>query len=208
MKHRVVFAVVVTVALAATALSTAMPNRPTSGLAADRVCATLREERNPRLYAGLRAWVWTIPDGCVYTTERPLPAGCTRDPDLGCASPPNVHVRFRGRDYVFHLTMKGTPAKARGIAAGPYRRLLVAHDGHARTIRERLFIIFSGAEFDGFLDTGPNQGQPDIGPALVWNIEYTLDRRKGLCCPRRDPGSPDASPFDVAPQRIVTLPAS
>src|SRR5438445_135731 len=81
----------------------------------DRVCSNLVNSRNPHAYPPDRLWVWTIPNGCIFTTERPRPAGCTPDPDLGCAAPPDVHVHLRGRDYVFHLTMKRTPANARGI---------------------------------------------------------------------------------------------
>ncbi len=174
--------------------------------ATDRVCASLIQSRNAYLYPPDRQWVWTIPNGCVFTTDRPRPEGCTSDRYLGCASPPDVHVRFQRRDYVFHLTLRGVPAKARGISTlGGARRLLVTHDGRAPKTRQKLFIEFTGAEFDGFIQSGPNKGQPDTGPALAWSITYTLDRKKGLCCPRVDPGMPNTSPFDVAPLRLAAV---
>jgi hypothetical protein len=174
--------------------------------ARDRVCANLVAARNSRSYPSIPRWVWTIPSGCVYTSDRARPAGCSPDPDLGCSAPPDVHVRFRHRDYSFHLTLRGLPAKAKGLwtATGP--SFLVAHDGLAPKRRQRLFIDFSGTEFDGLLQSGPSQGQPDIGPTLHWRIAYTIDKRKGLCCPRVDPGSPDISPFDVAPERLMLVP--
>ena len=51
--------------------------------------------RNGHFYPSLRQWVWKIPRGCVYTRDLPRPAGCTADPDLGCAAAPDVHVRFQ-----------------------------------------------------------------------------------------------------------------
>jgi hypothetical protein len=117
-----------------------------------------------------------------------------------------VHVRFQRREYVFHLTLRGIPAKARGIwNANAGRRFVVAHDG-LTPARERLFIDFSGVELDGIVQSGPSQGQPEIGPQLHWNIMYTLDKKKGLCCPRIDRGSPNISPFDVAPERLTLTP--
>jgi hypothetical protein len=169
----------------------------------DRVCAGLIKSRNAHSYPPDRQWVWEIPHGCVYTRDLPRPTGCSADPDLGCAAPPDVHIRFQRRDYVFHLTFRGVPAKATGIWNATGRRLLVTHDGRAPKRRERLFIEFDGTEFDGILQSGPSQGQADIGPGLRWSIVYTLDRKKGLCCPHADAGSPDTSPFDVAPERLT-----
>jgi hypothetical protein len=141
--------------------------------------------------------------GCVFTRDLPSPTACTPDADIGCASPPDVHVRYQRRDYVFHLTLKGVPARAKGIwTSGGTRRLLVTHDGRSKG-RQRLFIEFSGTEFDGLLQSGPNQGLPDLGPQLHWSIMYTLDKKKGLCCPRTDPGSPNVSPFAVVPERLA-----
>jgi hypothetical protein len=176
--------------------ATAAPHTTT---AADRICTSLVAARNAHSYPPDRQWVWTIPNGCVYTRDVSRPAGCSADPDIGCSAAPDVHVRFQRREYVFHLTLRGVPAKAKGLWNATGRSFLVAHDGRAPKTRQRLFIDFSGAEFDGPLLSGPSQGQADIGPVLHWRIVYTLDKRKGLCCPRVDPGSPDVSPFDVAP---------
>jgi hypothetical protein len=207
MRRAVIFvAVAFAVAVTGAAASGAAPNgqQRSTAQAADRVCANLIKTRNRRAYASLKQWVWTIPNGCVFTRDRPRPAGCTADPDLGCAAPPDVHVRYQHRDYVFHLTLRRVPANAKGIVNPPYNRFLVAHDGLS-TKRQRLFIEFSAAEFDGILQSRPSQGQPDIGPELRWRIMYTIDAKKGLCCPRVDPGGPNISPFDVAPERVRVI---
>lgn len=169
---------------------------------AERLCANLVKARNAQSYPPDRQWVWTIPNGCVYTRDLPRPLGCTADPDTGCLAPPDVHVRVQRREYVFHLTLRGVPTSAKGLWNATGKRFLVTHDGRGRKTRQRLFIEFSGVEFDGILQRGPSQGAADIGPELHWTIAYTLDKDKGLCCPRVDPGSPDVSPFDVAPQRL------
>jgi hypothetical protein len=172
--------------------------------AADRVCTNLIRSRNAHSYPPDRQWVWAIAKGCVFTRDLLRPADCTPDPDIGCASPPDVHVRYQRRDYIFHLTLRGVPAKAKGIwTAGGTRRLLITHDGRSPKVRQRLFIDFGAQEFDGLLQSGLNQGQPDLGPLLHWSIVYTLDEEKGLCCPRSDPGSPNVSPFDITPQRLT-----
>src|SRR3954467_2314970 len=168
----------------------------------DRVCASLIRSRNTHFYPPYRQWVWKIRSGCVYTRDLPRPAGCTADLDIGCAAPPDMHVRFQRREYVFHLTFRGVPAKARGLWNATGRRFLVAHDG-LTPARERLFIEFSGGEVAGIPPSGPSQGQVDSGPELRWRIMYTLDKKKGLCCPRVDPGSPNISPFEVAPERLA-----
>ena len=206
MRRPVVFTgVCVSIALTIAAASGAAPvsRKAAKAQPPDRVCANLIEARNAHSYPPDRQWIWAIPTGCVFTRDLPSPTACTPDPDIGCASPPDVHVRYQRRDHVFHLTLKGVPAKAKGIwTPGGTRRLLVTHDGRSKG-RQRLFIEFSGTEFDGLLQSGPNQGLPDLGPQLHWSIMYTLDKKKGLCCPRVDPGSPNVSPFDVVPQRLA-----
>jgi hypothetical protein len=171
----------------------------------DRVCATLIRLRNPYAYPPTRQWVWTIPSGCVFTRDLPRPAGCIVDRELGCAAAPDVHVRFQGRESVFHLTLKGSPAKALGISSsGATRELLVAHDGRGSKARQKLVIDFTGTEFDGIIPSNGVHGLiPDLGPILHWRIAYTLDRKKGLCCPYVDPANPDRSPFEVRPQRLT-----
>jgi hypothetical protein len=113
-----------------------------------------------------------------------------------------VHVRFQRNEYVFHLTMKGSPANALGLArAGT--QLLVTHDGRGSKTRQRLIIEFRGTEFVGIIPANQQHGLiPDLGPRLYWRIQYTLDRGKGLCCPRFDPANPDVSPYQVAPERL------
>jgi hypothetical protein len=66
-----------------------------------------------------------------------------------------------------------------------------------------LFVEFTGREYNGLVDSGLSRGQPDLGAELRWRIEYNLDRKNGLCCPRVDPGSPERSPYDVTPVRLV-----
>jgi hypothetical protein len=144
----------------------------------------------------------------VFTRDLPRPAGCLVDRELGCAVAPDVHVRFQRHDYVFHLTLKGSPPKALGIwTRSGTRTLLVAHAGRGSKARQRLLIDFTATEFDGIVPPADSHGLiPDIGPVLHWRIAYTLDKKKGLCCPRFDPGNPDFSPFDVAPQRLTAAP--
>jgi hypothetical protein len=169
--------------------------------ATDRACASLIRSRNAHSYPPDRQWVWALPGGCVFTRDRPRPAGCSNDRDLGCIATPDVHVRIQRREYVFHLTMKGSPAKAIGLArAGT--QLLVAHDGRGSKARQTLIVDFRGIEFDGIVPANEAHGLiPDLGPLLQWRFRYTLDKRKGLCCPRVDPAQPEVSPFDVNPTR-------
>jgi hypothetical protein len=203
MRRAVAFAVIpLAVALVSSTVSGAASRTSSSRQATDRVCANLIGLRNAHSFPPDRRWVWRIPNGCVFARDLARPAGCASDPELGCASPPDVHVRFQRRDYVFHLTLRGVPAIARGISQlGGTRQLVVTHDGRART-RQRLFIDFRAGEFDGLLPSGPSKGLPAPAPLLWWHISYTLDKKKGLCCPHRDAGSPDVSPFDVAPHRL------
>jgi len=192
-------AAVVAVALAGGSVSGAQTN------AQDRVCSSaIGQYKSYAAYPPLPHWVWSIPSGCVFTRDRPPSADCrASDVREGCVSPPDVVVRFRGRTYVFHLTLRGVPAKTEGIwRVGGARRFVVAHGGR-QPQRERLFVEFTGREYNGLLDSGPGRGQPDLGAELRWRIEYNLDRRRGLCCPRVDPGSPERSPFDVTPVRLV-----
>ena len=171
----------------------------------DRVCAaTVTQYKSYAAYPPLPHWVWAIPSGCVFTRDRPPSAACqASDVREGCVSPPDVVVRFRGRSYVFHLTLRGVPAKTEGIwRVGGARRFVVAHGGR-QPQRERLFVEFTGREYNGLVDSGLSRGQPDLGAELRWRIEYNLDRRNGLCCPRLDPGSPERSPYDVTPVRLV-----
>lgn len=200
------------VALAVVSLAIAFVGAATGSLSAaapihvgDRVCAELIRARNPHSYPPGRVWVWAIPHGCVFARELPRPAGCVVDRELGCAAAPDIHVRFRGRESVFHLTLKGSPAKARGISStGGTRQLLVAHDGRGSKVRQKLVIDFTGVEFDGITPSDGVHGLvADLGPILHWQIAYTLDDKKGLCCPRFDPGNPDFSPYDIAPQRLI-----
>jgi hypothetical protein len=173
--------------------------------ARDRVCAaTVKLYKSYAAIPPLPHWVWAIPSGCVFTRDRPPSAGCqASDVRDGCVSPPDVAVRFRGRSYVFHLTLRGVPAKTEGIwRIGGARRFVVAYGGR-QPQRQRLFVEFTGREYNGLLDSGPNRGQPDLGAELRWRIEYNLDRRRGLCCPRVDRGSPEQSPFNVTPVRLV-----
>jgi hypothetical protein len=205
-KQSGLFVVSSLLALAAASASGATSHAKRAGTqtqAADRACASVIKEY--KFYAAFPPgpkWVWTIPSGCVFLRDRAQTADCRGNADDGCALPPDVHVRYQRRTYVFHLTLKGLPAKAKGVwTAGGQRRFIVAHDGREPKTRQRLFIEFTGREFDGFLQSGPGQGQPDLGPGLRWQIEYTIDKRKGLCCPHVDPGSPNQSPYDVAPSR-------
>ena len=205
MKRVVVLSALLGIVLAGGTVSGAAS--PTTGLRAhsqsgDRFCVSLTRARNAHSYPPDRRWVWAIANGCVYTRDLPRPQGCTADPETGCLAPPDVHVRVQRREYVFHLTLRGVPAGAKGLWNAAGKRFLVTHDGRGRKTRQRLFIEFSGVEFDGILQSGPSQGAADIGPELRWTIMYTLDKKKGLCCPRVDPGSPTVSPFDVAPQRL------
>src|SRR3954465_1070337 len=136
MRRAVVFtAVCVSIALVIAAVSGAAPSsrKTAKAQAPDHVCANLIKSRNAHSYPPDRQWIWAIPTGCVFTRDLPSPAGCTSDPDIGCASPPTVHVRYQRRDYAFHLTLKGVPAKAKGIwTSGGKRRLLVTHDGRSK----------------------------------------------------------------------------
>ena len=93
--------------------STATPQRP----AADRVCAAVRQEyKRYASFPSLPHWIWTIPHGCVFVRDLAPTADCrATDVRNGCAPPPDVHVRYRRRAYVFHLTLKGVPAKAKGL---------------------------------------------------------------------------------------------
>ena len=205
MKRAGALSAVLGLVLAAGAVSGAAS--PTTGLGAHsrsggRFCASLTKARNAHSYPPDRHWVWTIPDGCVYTVDLPRPRGCSADPDTGCLAPPDVHVRLQRREYVFHLTLRGVPALAKGVWNATGKRFLVTHDGRGRKTRQRLFIEFSALEFDGIVQSGPSQGAADTGPELRWTITYTLDQKQGLCCPRVDPSSPNVSPFDVAPQRL------
>ena len=191
------------------ALALALTSVAVSGAAggsrqtSDTVCANLISARNAHSYPPDRQWVWTIPKGCVFTRELPRPSGCTADRELGCIAAPDVHVRFQRKDYVFHLTLKGTSAKALGVTRRI--RLLVAHDGRGSKSREKLLIDVIATEFDGIIPPGGTHGAvPDLGPILNWRIVYTIDKQKGLCCPRIDPAYPDASPFDVAPARLTS----
>jgi hypothetical protein len=68
--------------------------------------------------------------------------------------------------------------------------MIVATDGRAPKNRRRLLIHFTGGEF---------QGSHDLGPPHLWEISVTIDKKKGLCCRRADPGNPGQSPWDVAP---------
>ena len=171
----------------------------------DRVCAaTVKQYKFYAAVPPLPHWVWAIPSGCVFTRDRTPSAGCqASDVRDGCVSPPDVVVRFRGRTYLFHLTLRGVPAKTEGIwRVGGARRFVVAYGGR-QPQRQRLFVEFTGREYNGLLDSGPSRGRPDLGAELRWRIEYNLDRRRGLCCPRVDPGSPERSPYDVAPTRLI-----
>jgi hypothetical protein len=169
----------------------------------DSVCTSLTKARNAHSYPPDRQWVWTIPTGCVFTRDLPRPSGCNADPELGCIAAPDVHVRFQRKGYVFHLTLKGSSDKALGVTHGV--RLLVAHDGRGSKSRQRLLIDVTATEFDGIIPPGGTQ-IPNLGPILNWRIVYTLDKRKGLCCPHVDAGSPDVSPFDVVPLRLQSAP--
>jgi hypothetical protein len=173
--------------------------------ARDRVCAaTVTAYKSYAAYPPLPHWVWAIPSGCVFTRDRPPSAGCqASDVREGCVSPPDVVVRFHGHSYVFHLTLRGVPAETEGISRiGGARRFVVAYSGR-QPQRQRLFVEFTGLEYSGVLTSCLNPGQPDIGAELRWRIEYNLDRKRGLCCPRVDPGSPERSPFAVSPVRLV-----
>jgi hypothetical protein len=187
------------------AVSTATPQR----LGEDPLCAAVRAEyKVSAALPSLPHWVWTIPHGCVFVRDRAPTPECQRtDVRDGCVSPPDIHVRYRGRSYAFHLTLKGAPEKAIGIwKAGGARRFFVTHDGLPPKSRERLFIEFDAREFDGILQSGPSRGLPDLGPELRWRIEYNIDKKSGLCCPHTDPGDPDQKPpFEVTPQRLVTV---
>jgi hypothetical protein len=186
------------------AVSTATPQR----VAGDSLCARVRAEyKAAAALPSLPHWVWTIPHGCVFVRDQPKTQECqATDVRDGCVSPPDVNVRYRGRTYVFHLTLKGAP-KAQGIwVVGGTRRFIVAHDGLPPKTRERLFIEFDAVEFDGLIQSGPSKGLPDLGPQLRWRIEYNIDKKNGLCCPHTDPGDPDQKPpFDVTPQRLEAL---
>jgi hypothetical protein len=191
------------------AVSGAAPNaahKPPAAQMVDGACAKLAKLRNAHSYPPDRQWVWVIPTGCVFTRDRPQPTRCTSDRDLGCIATPDVHVRFQRKEYVFHLTMKGSPANALGLArAGT--QLVVAHDGRGSKARQTLIVDFRGTEFDGIIPANAQHGlSPDFGPLLHWRIRYTLDRRKGLCCPRFDPGNPTFSPYQVAPERLSAVP--
>jgi hypothetical protein len=209
MKRALVFAVLalatafVIAGVSGAASATARTGSKSQGR--DRVCAALIRSRNPYSYPPGREWVWTIANGCVFTRDLPRPAGCLVDRELGCAAVPDVHVRYQGRESVFHLTLKGSPAKALGISnSGAARQLLVAHDGRGSKARQKLVIDFTGIEFDGIIPSNGLHGLvPDLGPILHWRIAYTLDGKKGLCCPYFDPGNPDRSPYEVAPQRLT-----
>jgi hypothetical protein len=183
------------------ALALALASMTVSGAAggstqrSDAVCANLIKARNAHSYPPDRQWVWTIPRGCVFTRALPRPKGCTPDPELGCLAAPDVHVRFQRKDYVFHLTLKGSSDKALGIARRP-TRLLVAHDGRGAKARQKLLIDFTATEFDGIIPAGQSHGLlPDLGPILNWQIVYALDSKQGLCCPPR---------FDVVPVRLMS----
>jgi hypothetical protein len=175
--------------------------------AVDRVCASVRAEyKFFGAYPPGPKWIWSIPSGCVFLRDRPQTADCQGRADDGCTPSPDVHVRYQRRTYVFHLTLKGVPAKVKGIwTAGGTRTFIVAHDGRPPKARQRLFIEFSAREFDGFLQSGPGQGLPDLGAGLRWEIAYNIDKKKGLCCPRVDPSTPNVSAFDVAPQRLTIV---
>ena len=169
------------------ALALAMTSVTVSGAASrsaqrsDSVCAGLVKARNAHSYPPDRQWVWTIPSGCVFTRDLAQPSGCTSDPEFGCLAAPDVHVRFQRKEYVFHLTLKGSSKKALGITRST--RLLVAHDGRGSKARQKLLIDFTATEFDGIIGASESHGLiPDLGPILNWRIVYTLDRRKGLCC--------------------------
>jgi hypothetical protein len=199
----VVVGVVLLLALGGAAVSGAKPHRQV----ADSRCAAVGNEyKSFAALPSLPHWVWTIPYGCVFIRDRaPTPDCQHTDVRNGCAPPPDVDVRYRGHTYVFHLTLKGVPTKAKGLwTAGGTRRFIVAHDGVPPKSRQRLFIEFSGTEFDGLLQSGPSKGLPDLGPELRWRIAYNIDKKNGLCCPHVDPGDPDQKPpFDVTPQRLV-----
>jgi hypothetical protein len=182
--------------------SSATPQRP----AVDRVCAAVRQEyKRYAAVPSLPHWTWTIPHECVFVRDLAPTADCqATDVRNGCAPAPDVHVRYRGRAYVFHLTLKGVPTKAKGLwIAGATRRFIVAHDGLPPRTTQRLFVEFSGTEFDGVLQSGPNKGLPDLGPELRWRIDYNISPKHGLCCPRSDPGAGRRSPFDIVPERLT-----
>jgi hypothetical protein len=203
MRAGVVLGVLLTAVLGFAAVSGASARTQ----AVDRVCSNIRAEyKFFGAYPPGPRWVWSIPSGCVFLRDRPQKADCQGRADDGCTPPPDVHIRYRRRTYVFHLTLKGLPAKAKGIwTAGGTRIFIVAHDGRPPKARERLFIEFTAREFDGLLQSGPSQGLPDLGPGLRWEIAYNINKKNGLCCPRVDPSTPNVSRFDVAPQRFSTV---
>lgn len=69
------------------------------------------------------------------------------------------------------------------------RRMIVATDGRPPKSRRRLLIYFTAGEFRGI---------ENFGPRHIWEISVTIDKKKGLCCRRADPGNP-GSPWDVPP---------
>ena len=79
MKRATIFAAVcLALTLVSAAVSGAAANVAQKGSrtqATDRVCASLIQSRNAYLYPPDRQWVWTIPNGCVFTTDRPRPGG-------------------------------------------------------------------------------------------------------------------------------------
>jgi hypothetical protein len=179
-------------AFSATSVSGAAPqgNRTgTQAQAQDRVCAALiKFGRNRYSYPPDVDWVWEIPTGCVFVRDRGPTADC---PVTECTLPPDVHVRYRQRGYVFHLTLKGLPETAKGMIRRG-RRMIVATDGRAPKSRRRLLVYFTAGEFRGI---------ENFGPRHIWAISVTIDKKKGLCCRRADPGNP-GSPWDVPPDVV------
>src|SRR4051812_34148145 len=80
--------------------------------APDPTCQNLVQSHNRFSYPPDAHWVWTIPSGCVFIQDRGATDSC---PALDCAPPPDVHVRYLRRTYVFHLTQQGLPATTKGL---------------------------------------------------------------------------------------------
>jgi hypothetical protein len=179
--------------LAAAGISGAMSHARAAGAhagATDRVCASLiKSGRNRFSYPPDVDWVWQIPNGCVFLRDRAPTSDCPSGDLDTCTPPPDVHVRYRQRSYVFHLTLAGLPAADRGIPRRG-RRMIVTADGRTPKSRRKLLIHFTGHEFRGAANPGPQH---------LWEISVTIDKTKGLCCRTVDPGNPQRSPWDVAP---------
>ena len=179
MKVARTFSTVAVFACVAVSGSMAISAARTVGAATlDRTCAA-RIARSDRVAApGGYQWVWAIPGGCAWLRNGVASAACPTGEDGGCMAVPDVVVRYKQRNYTLTLPTTHFASNAAGLSNIVGDRVFSVAAGRGSYTRVgQAVITVSAREYDGVLESGPNQGRPTIGARHTWIARLQLGVR-------------------------------